>query len=64
MKKEKTKLPFGLTIYTWEKTETNKSSGNVRRFLNLEIREGKKFVYSLYKCVELNGEPCDEDWKG
>lgn len=64
MKKERTKLPFGLTAYTWEKIETNKSSGNVRKFLNLEIREGKEYIYSFCKCIELNGEPYGGTWGG
>lgn len=62
MKKEKFKLPNGLTIFVYETVNVNKSSGNERKFKCIDIKEGRKFVLSLYKCYEKNGQPFEGNW--
>lgn len=62
MKKEKIKLPFGLTIYAYELEDINKSSGNIRKFKVVELREGNELVNSFYKCYEKNGKPFEGSW--
>lgn len=61
--KLKLKLPNGITIICYEEINTNKSSGNVRKFLKLDLKDGREYLHSFYKCIELNGKEFEGSWK-
>ena len=56
MKKEKIKLPNGLTIFYWTKECKYKKSGNVNTFNIVEIKDGNESVVYMTKLLEKNGE--------
>ena len=60
MKKQKIKLPNGLTIYYWQKECLYKTSGNISKFDIVEIKDGKESFIYMSKLLEKNGQKVEE----
>lgn len=61
MKKEKIKLPNGLTIFYYQKEQKYKS-GNTKLFDMIEIRDGRELLLLMDKQLTFNGNPVEGDW--
>lgn len=60
---KKIKLSNNLTIISKEHEEIGKTTGTLRKFSIIQIKEGRKEIAYLSKLLEINGQKVNDEWK-